>query len=213
MSTVNSGGGQMPPADVTQGQMPPTSGQMPTTPSVSTDNDPNTAEQLKQLREENRQRRLSEEKALAALKKLTDAQLSEEQRREQQQQEREQQLVTLQQERQTWLLDRAVLLAAPKVGIEPELAQKLIERSKVKTDKETGEPDPDSVQEALKALLARFPNLAVHPASEQPQARPPAPRVPSTNPPASSVSQLPNETVKDLRKYTLAEAYKQNKQQ
>jgi multidrug efflux pump subunit AcrA (membrane-fusion protein) len=74
-------GGQMPSAEgTTPGQMSPTSGQMPTTPQTPSEGDPNTAATIAKLREENKQRRLTEEAALAKLKAIEDTQLNEQQK-------------------------------------------------------------------------------------------------------------------------------------
>lgn len=213
MSTVNSGGGQTPAPDVTPGQTPLTSGQTPTTPPVSSEDEPLSVAKAKELREELKQRRLTEEKALASLKKLQDAQLTEDQRKEQELNELKTQAQQWEQQRQQLLIDRAVLLIAPSVGIELELALELIKPASIKF--KDGEVDEESVKKALQTLLEKHPSLAVKPAQEgnQQQQRPPAPRVPSTTPPASSVGQTSQETVKDLKRYTLADAFKQTRQQ
>ncbi len=69
-----------PPEGTTPGQMPPTSGPMPTTPQTPSEGDPNTAATIASLREENKQRRLSEAAALAKLKAIEDTQLNEQQK-------------------------------------------------------------------------------------------------------------------------------------
>jgi len=152
--------------------------------------------EARRLRDELKQRRETEAAAQAELKKLRDAQLTEEQRKEQRLSELEKETLTYQRERQEWLLDRAVLVAAPKVGIEPELAQKLIDLSEIETNQD-GEPKAQSVQKALEKLLERYPQLAVNPGQHNQQQRPQAPAVRPTNPPGSQVGQQPQYSYKN----------------
>jgi hypothetical protein len=182
---------------------------MSTTPP--SDSDPNTPAELARLREENKARRLSEAAAIAERDQLKKSLMTAEERKEAELADLKTQSQQWEAQRAQLLIDRAVLLQAPKVGIDLELALQLIKPASVKM--KDGAVDDESVKKALEALLTQYPQLAVKPADAPAPSKVPAPHVPSTNPPASSVGAPVNDTLKDLSRYNLADAYKQTKRQ
>jgi hypothetical protein len=214
MAEINAGGLTPPASDKTPGLTPATGGlttNQPTTPSEG--EEVMTRAQATALMAELKQRRLTEEAAVKERDALKKSLMSAEERKEAELAELKTQSQQWEQQRTQLLIDRAVLLLAPTVGIDLELALQLIKPASIKM--KDGEVDEESVKKALQALLEKHPTLAVKPAeaASASQQRPPAPRVPSTTPPASSVGQTSQETVKDLKRYTLADAFKQTRQQ
>lgn len=202
-------GGQTPPAaNITPGQTPPTSGQTPATPQSSGGDEVMTVAEARALREELKQRRLTEEAAVKERDQLKKSLMTEAERKEAELAELKAKVPAFEQKEQEWRVERAILIAAPDVGIKPALAMKLLDWSAVKTDK-AGEPT--NIPELLAQIFVDYPELK--PQTSQQPAATPRPNVGATNPPRSQVNLSPQESVKDLARYTLADAYRKTNQQ
>lgn len=212
MANENNAGGQTPTAsDTTPGQTPTTVKQTLEQPQLASDDEdlstPISREEARRLRQELKQRRETEKAALVERDKLKESLLSESERRDKRLAELQAKEAQWQEERQQLLISHAVALSAAQVGIIPELAVKLVDWSEVETD---DQGQPTNIADLLKKLLKRYPQLSaqyVPPEAATPQAQP-APRVPPTNPARSQVTQGPQETIRDLTRYTLNDVYK-----
>ena len=218
MANENTAGGQTPPASdinpaLTGGQTPPartTGGQTPPAPQVDSDEDddqPIKASEARRLREQIKRFRMEAEAAQSKVAENERGQQSELQRAQGDAAKWQKQALEAQQRIQELQIRHAVASVAASVGIEPELAERLIDLSEIKV--EDDEIDLKSVKKALEEMVKKYPRLgrdfAPEPAQQTTQ---PAPRVPPTNPARSQVTQGPQETIRDLTRYTLNDVYK-----
>ena len=184
-------GGQAPTTSTPQEGTPSTSGQAPdgatTKPSMSLDD---ALAALKAAREEAASHRVSNKELASKLKTFEDAQLSEAERKDKAFGELQQTHSQLQESYQRLLVHNAVLEAAPGLGINGKLAARLIDWSGLKID---DEGHVAKLDDALKALLAEFPELAVaQQPSNQPQTMQQRAQVPTSNPQRSAGSGYSN---------------------
>lgn len=137
--------------------------------------------------EEKRQANAEAKRAQDELKKLQDAAKTDEQKRAERLAELEAQTSTIEQERQQWRVERAVMLAAPAAGLSAALAIRLIDLAEVKYK----DGEPTNIAELLTKALAQYPELK--PAQQPGQPTTPAPRqgLGASNPPRSSTNNQP----------------------
>lgn len=171
--------GQEPTPSTPQAGTPSTSGQAPdggNKPSMSLED---ALAALKAAREEAASHRVSNKELASKLKTFEDAQLSEAERKDKAFGELQQTHSQLQESYQRLLVHNAVLEAAPGLGINGKLAARLIDWSGLKID---DEGHVAKLDDALKALLAEFPELAVAQPPSQSQTMQQRQQVPTSNP-------------------------------
>lgn len=149
--------------------------------------------------EEKRQANAEAKKAQDELKKHLESLKTDEQKRAERLQELEAHSSTFEQERQQWQVERAVMLAAPKAGIDANLAMRLIDLADVKTN---AKGEPTNIPELLAKAIADFNLTPASAGQPTPAPQNQRPSIGASNPPRSQTSapQLSHQYIAELIK-------------